>query len=332
MKIAVAGSGGWGTALALTLHDNGHEVTLISYSQQESESLRRTLLNPFLPGVALPVDINYTWEPSAASESELVVIVPPSFAVRGTAQSLAPYLRDDVLLVSATKGIEADTGKRMSEIIEEVTGKPAVVLSGPSHAEEVSRRIPTGLVAACRDEALAQQVQDVFMSERLRVYTSDDPLGVELAAAMKNVIALCAGISDGMGYGDNSKALLMTRGLTEVARLGMALGSRKDTFAGLAGVGDLIVTCTSMHSRNRRAGILIGKGVEVQAAMREVGAVVEGYYAARSAKLLADRMQVSMPITEEAYQVLYCGKMPRQALTDLMSRKKGHEIEDSGWT
>ena len=292
MEIAVVGSGGWGTAISMLLHRNRHEVTLISYSKEESDNLAATLENPFLPGVKLPADLHYTSDPAAVSKASLIVIVPPSFAVRTTVKGIAPYLRPDAVLVSATKGIEADTGMRMSEIVHEVTGKRVVVLSGPSHAEEVSREVPTGVVAACEDQLLAEIVQEVFMNDRFRVYTSSDPVGVELGAAMKNVIALCAGVCDGLGYGDNTKALLMTRGLTEVARLGMKLGSRTDTFAGLTGIGDLIVTCTSMHSRNRRAGILIGEGMTVQEAMKEVGAVVEGYYATQAVKLLADRLGV----------------------------------------
>ncbi len=332
MEIAVVGSGGWGTAISMLLHENRHEVTLISWTKEESDNLAATLENPFLPGVKLPEDINYTADPKAVASCSLVVVVPPSFAIRSTAERIAPYLRPDVILVSATKGIEADTGKRMSEIVGEVTGKKVVVLSGPSHAEEVSRKVPTGVVAACEDRLLAEIVQEVFMNQHFRVYTSSDPLGVELGAAMKNVIALCAGVCDGMGYGDNTKALLMTRGLTEVARLGMKLGSRKDTFAGLTGIGDLIVTCTSMHSRNRRAGILIGNGMTVDEAMKEVGAVVEGYYAAKAVKLLADRTGVDMPITQVAYAVLYEGATVGSAMSSLMTRKKSKEIEDAGWS
>ena len=332
MEIAVVGSGGWGTALSLLLHENRHEVTLISHSPEESRELSAKLENPFLPGVKLPGDIRYTADPAAVRDCSLVVVVPPSFAIRSTVEKIAPFLRPDVILVSATKGIEADSGKRMSEIVSEITGKKTVVLSGPSHAEEVSRGVPTGVVAACEDRLLAEIVQEVFMNDRFRVYTSSDPLGVELGAAMKNVIALCAGVCDGMGYGDNTKALLMTRGLTELARLGMKLGSRKDTFAGLTGIGDLIVTCTSMHSRNRRAGILIGNGMTPEEAMKEVGAVVEGYYAAKAVKLLADRTGVDMPITQVAYSVLYQGETVGAALASLMTRKKGKEIEDAGWS
>lgn len=332
MQIAVVGSGGWGTAIAMLLHENRHEITLISYSKEESERLASTLENPYLPGLALPEDICYTADPAAVAECTVVVVVPPSFAIRSTAEKIAPYLRQDVVMVSATKGIEPETGKRMSEIVEEVTGKKVVVLSGPSHAEEVSRGVPTGVVAACSDRLLAEIVQEVFMNDHFRVYTASDPVGVELGAAMKNVIALCAGVCDGLGYGDNTKALLMTRGLTEVARLGMRLGSRTETFAGLTGIGDLIVTCTSMHSRNRRAGILIGQGKTVDEAMKEVGAVVEGYYATRAVKLLADRIGVEMPITQAAYRVLYEDAPVGSALTGLMTRKKGCEIEDAGWS
>jgi glycerol-3-phosphate dehydrogenase (NAD(P)+) len=205
------------------------------------------------------------------------------------------------------------------------------VLSGPSHAEEVARRIPTGCVAACTDRTMAQFVQNAFMNERFRVYCSPDAVGVELGAALKNVIALCAGVCDGMGLGDNTKALMMTRGMTEMARLGVALGGRAETFAGLSGMGDLIVTCTSMHSRNRRAGILIGKGYNAQDAMKEVGAVVEGYYATASAVELAAKVGVEMPLATEAYAVLYEGKDPHQVLGALMTREKKFEIEDAGW-
>lgn len=331
MKIAVVGSGGWGTALALLLKENEHEVTLWSYSETESKNLRDTLENPFLKGVPLPDSIVYTSDPKCVAGKDMVVMATPSFAVRNTAKLVAPYLDKNVTLVSVTKGIEKDTGKRMSQIVAEETGKEVAVLSGPSHAEEVGRRIPTGVVAACEDPAMSHLVQDTFMNHRFRVYTSPDVVGVELSAALKNVIALCAGICDGMNYGDNTKALLMTRGLTEIARLGMALGSRHETFAGLAGVGDLIVTCTSMHSRNHRAGILIGQGKDVQTAMKEVGAVVEGYYAAQSAKMLAEQVHVEMPITEAAYSVLYEGTDVTEAIHKLLSRHKTHEIEDAGW-
>lgn len=331
MRIMVAGSGGWGTALALLLLKNGHEVTLWSYCREESERLAQTLENPFLPGVALPKELCFTSDAAQAREQEMVVFATPSFAVRSTAKTFAPHLPEKVILVSVTKGIEDGTGCRMSELIAQETGKTVVALSGPSHAEEVSRGIPTGIVAACADQHLAEQVQAAFMCERLRVYTCPDIVGVELGAAHKNVIALCAGVCDGMGYGDNTKALLMTRGLAEVARLGMALGAKRETFAGLAGVGDLIVTCTSMHSRNRRAGILIGQGHGAQEAMQEVGAVVEGYYAAKAAHMLAQKHGVEMPITEAAYRVLYENCDPREEIDRLMLRQKTSEVEGAEW-
>ncbi len=331
MKILIAGSGGWGTALALALLQNGHQVTLWSYCKEESERLAATYENPFLPGVALPRELRFTHETEQARGKDMVVFATPSFAVRSTAKTFAPYLEEDTVLVSVTKGIETDSGARMTELISQETGKKVVALSGPSHAEEVSRGIPTGVVAACEDKALAERVQAAFMGEHLRVYTCPDAVGVELGAAHKNVIALCAGVCDGMGYGDNTKALLMTRGLAEVARLGMALGASRETFAGLAGVGDLIVTCTSMHSRNRRAGILIGQGLEVEAAMKQVGAVVEGYYATEAAWQLAKKLGVEMPITQAAYSVLYEGADPRKAINSLMQRQKTSEVEGAEW-
>ena len=332
MEIAVIGSSAWGTALACLLLRNGHSVTLWSYTQEESERLAATRENPFLPGVILPEGIRFTWDLACAEGKPLVVLATPSYAVRQTARNLKPHLQKDAIVVSVTKGVEAETGLRMSQIIESETGATVAVLSGPSHAEEVGRMIPTGVVVAARDAETAEKVQDVFMSECFRVYTSPDLVGIELGAALKNVIALCAGVCDGLGLGDNTKALLMTRGLSEMARLGIALGGKKETFAGLAGVGDLIVTCTSMHSRNRRAGILIGNGMSPDAAMKEVGAVVEGYYATKAVKLLADRIGVDMPITQAAYRVLYEGAPVGSALGSLMTRKKGREIEDAGWT
>ncbi len=331
MNILVAGSGGWGTALAMVLLKNGHDVTLWSYCQEESDALAATKQNPFLPNVEIPSGMRFTADCACAKQMDMVVFATPSFAVRSTARSFAPYLKDGVILVSVTKGIEDATGYRMSELIAQETGKKVVALSGPSHAEEVARGIPTGVVVACDDKELAERVQSIFVCERLRVYTCPDAIGVELGAAHKNVIALCAGVCDGMGYGDNTKALLMTRGLAELARLGMALGAKRETFAGLAGVGDLIVTCTSMHSRNRRAGILIGQGKSVDEAMKEVGAVVEGYYAAKSAWLLAQKAGVEMPITQAAYEVLYCGKDPIYELNRLMMRQSVSEVEGAAW-
>ena len=331
MKIAVLGSGGWGTALALVLLENGHDVTLWSYTEEESAVLRQTGENPMLKGVALPKELKLTSDLACVKGCGAVVLATPSFAVRTTAKAAAPLLEPGAVLVSVSKGIEKDTSLTLTDAIEQEVGDahPIVALSGPSHAEEVGRHIPTVVVSASKDRSAAEQVQDLFMNERFRVYASDDVVGMELGAALKNVIALCAGISDGMGYGDNTKAALMTRGLTEIARLGVAMGGRRETFAGLSGVGDLIVTCTSMHSRNRRCGILIGKGTPTQQAVKEIGAVVEGYYAAANARTLARKVGVEMPITEAAYQVLYEGKDPRQVIVDLMTRERKHELEDS---
>ena len=331
MKISVMGSGGWGTALALVLLENGHDVTLWSYTEAECAVLKEQRENPMLKGVPLPEDLKLTSDSSCVKGCGVVVLATPSFAVRATARALAPLLEPGTVLVSVSKGIEKDTSLTLTEAIAQEVGErcPIVALSGPSHAEEVARQIPTAVVSASKDRSAAELVQDLFMNERFRVYASDDVVGVELGAALKNVIALCAGVCDGMGYGDNTKAALMTRGLTEIARLGVAMGGRRETFAGLTGVGDLIVTCTSMHSRNRRCGILIGKGVPAQQAVQEIGAVVEGYYAAATARALARKVGVEMPITEAAYQVLYCGKDPQSVIVELMTRERKHELEDS---
>ena len=333
MKITVLGSGGWGTALALVLLENGHEVTLWSYTEAESAVLRQTGENPMLKGVSLPEALELTTDMNVVKDCEVIVLATPSFAVRSTAAKLKELVKPGAVLVTVSKGIEKDTSLRLSQVVEEETAGrcPVVVLSGPSHAEEVGRHVPTTVVSASRNRKAAEMVQDLFMNERFRVYASDDVVGVELGAALKNVIALCAGVCDGMGFGDNTKAALMTRGLTEMARLGVALGGRKETFAGLSGVGDLIVTCTSMHSRNRRAGILIGQGKDVQEAMKEVGAVVEGYYAAKSAYELGKQEGIDMPITEAAYKVLYEGADVKEAVKGLLSRQRKAESEDAGW-
>lgn len=334
MKITVLGSGGWGTALALLLLENGHEVTLWSYTEEESRVLRETRENPMLKGVPLPETMGLTTDMGAVKGCGAVVMATPSFAVRATAAKLKQLADPGTIVISVSKGIEKDTSLRLSQVIEEeLQGHcPVVVLSGPSHAEEVGRHVPTGVVAASEDLELARQVQDLFMNPRFRVYTSTDKVGTELCAALKNIIALCAGCCDGMGCGDNTKALLMTRGLAEMARLGVALGGKQETFAGLAGVGDLIVTCCSMHSRNRRCGILIGKGVEPKKAVKEIGAVVEGYYAAVTARTLAQKVGIEMPIAQAAYEVLYEGRDVHAVVTELMSRAKRSETEESSWT
>ena len=331
MKITVLGSGAWGTALAMLLLENGNDVTLWSYTEEESRVLRETHENPMLKGVRLPPELKYSTDMACVKGCGLVVMATPSFAVRSTAAKLKQLADPGTILVSVSKGIEKDSSLRLSQVIEEeLQGHcPVVVLSGPSHAEEVGRRIPTGVVAAADDLAIAEKVQDLFMNQRFRVYTSDDKVGTEICAALKNIIALCAGCCDGMGYGDNTKALLMTRGLAEMVRLGVALGGKKETFTGLAGMGDLIVTCCSMHSRNRRCGILIGQGKPVQEAIKEVGAVVEGYYAAANARTLAQKAGVEMPIAQAAYEVLYEGRDVHTVITDLMGRAKRSEHDES---
>ena len=331
MKAAVVGSGAWGTALAIQLCKNGHDVTMWTFEKDLIPQMVNDRHNIRLPGAALPEGLKISGDYACVEGCKLVVMATPSFPIRSVCRGVAPYLDRDAVMVSVTKGIENETLMRMSEVVAQETGKEVVVLSGPSHAEEVSQGVPTGLVAACQNQELAEFVQDAFMADTLRVYTSPDAIGAELGGALKNVIALCAGITDGLGFGDNTKAMLMTRGLTETARLGVAMGAHKDSFAGLAGVGDLIVTCTSMHSRNRRAGILIGQGKSTQDAMKEVGAVVEGYYAAKSAYDLGKAKGIEMPITEAAYRVLYENVPVREAVQLLLTRQKKAETEDAGW-
>ncbi len=331
MKVAVVGSGAWGTALAIRLCKNGHEVTMWTFETELIGQMRNQRSNPRLPGVVLPQTLQISGDYQCVSGCKLVVMASPSFPIRGVCRGVAPYLDEDAVLVSVTKGIEPGTLLRMSQVVAQETCRPVVVLTGPSHAEEVAQDMPTGCLSACENKALAEFVQDAFMSEAFRVYTSPDAVGAELGAALKNVIALCAGVTDGLGCGDNTKAMLMTRGLTEMARLGISMGASKDTFAGLAGVGDLIVTCTSVHSRNRRAGILIGQGKTPEEAMKEVGAVVEGYYAAASAYELCQKQGVEMPIITAAYQCLYEGLSAADAVRGLLGRQKRSEQEDAGW-
>ncbi len=331
MKAAVVGSGAWGTALAIRLCKNGHDVTMWTYEKDLIPEMNLSRRNPRLPVAVLPEALKISGDYSCVKDCKLVVMASPSFPARSVCRGAAPYIDEDAVVVSVTKGLEAGTHLRMSEVVAQETGRDVVALTGPSHAEEVAIDVPTGLLSASFDQKKAEFVQDAFMSDTLRVYTSPDPVGAELGAALKNVIALCAGITDGLGFGDNTKAMLMTRGLTETARLGIALGAQKDTFAGLAGVGDLIVTCTSMHSRNRRAGILIGQGKDAQTAMKEVGAVVEGYYAAKSAYELGKAKGIDMPITEAAYKVLYEGADVKEAVQTLLTRQRKAESEDAGW-
>ena len=333
MKAVVLGSGGWGTALSQVLCDNGHETYLWSHNPAKAEEMAKTRENPLLKGVILPESLHITSDLSCLKGADLVVSASPSFAVRETGRKMAPYLRPETILTSVSKGIERDTNLRMSEVLQEETHHicKVVALSGPSHAEEVGIRMPTGCVSACPDRTAARFVQDAFMNDYFRIYTSYDIIGVELAAALKNVVALSCGICTGLGFQDNTRALLMTRAMAEITRLGERMGGTRRTFGGLAGMGDLIVTCTSMHSRNNRAGILIGQGRTPQQAMEEVGAVVEGYYAAESIHQLAEREGVDMPICRCAYEVLYHGKQVRDVVTELMTRAKKDELLETTW-
>lgn len=333
MKAVVIGSGGWGTALAMVLCDNGHDTTLWSHNAEKAAAMAQTRENPLLKGVHLPDSLHITSELNCLEEADLVVSAPPSFAVRETGRKMAPYLRPDTVLVTVSKGIERDTNLRLSQVLQEETHYlcKVVALSGPSHAEEVAIRMPTGCVAASPDREAARFVQDAFMNAYFRIYTSYDIIGVELAAALKNVVALSCGICAGLGYQDNTKALLMTRAMAELTRLGERLGGTRRTFGGLAGMGDLIVTCTSMHSRNNRAGMLIGQGKTVQEAMDEMGAVVEGYYAAESIHQLAEREDIEMPLCNAIYEVLYQGKDVREVVGELMNRAKKDELLETTW-
>ncbi len=330
MKISVIGSGGWGTAAALLLCRNGHSVCLWSYLDEERARLERDRENKeFLPGVPFgDADITFTSDIDfAAQYGEVLVSVVPSKAVRATAKKLSRK-GNGKTVVNLSKGFDEETGCRLSEVFEqEMPGSTIAVMSGPSHAEEVARGIPTTNVIACKSAEVAEKLQSIFMSDTFRVYTNADICGVEFGGALKNVIALCAGITDGLGYGDNTKAALMTRGLHEIARLGVKLGAHEKTFSGLSGVGDLIVTCTSMHSRNRRAGILIGKGKSLDEALKEVHMTVEGVYATRAAYALSQKYNVEMPITEAAYNVLFNGTDPRTAVNMLMTRGRKSEAD-----
>ena len=326
--IAVIGSGSWGTAISVLLSGLGHQITLWSWQKAESDRLAHDRENKeFLPGIPLGDRIAYTDDISCVRGKDLVVLVPPSKSMRVTARAMAPYVEDGTVVVILSKGLEEGSHKTLSQVAsEELPGARIVVMSGPSHAEEVARGIPTANVAASDDEAAAKFVQDICMCPNFRIYTSRDMLGVQLGGALKNVIALCAGIVDGIGFGDNTKAALMTRGIKEIARLGEKMGADVETFYGLSGIGDLIVTCTSMHSRNRRAGILIGQGVPLSETLERVHMVVEGVQSAGSAYALSKEYGVEMPIVAQANAVLYGGKNPKQALVDLMMRDKKEEI------
>jgi glycerol-3-phosphate dehydrogenase (NAD(P)+) len=330
-KIAVIGAGSWGTALAVSLSGNGHIIKIWDVNAEHLKELEEKRENvKYLPEVKLPeqVQIAYTIE-EALKGADVVLFSAPAQHFRSALENAIPFLQPEMVIVNVAKGIEQKNLKRLSEIAnEKLPNSRYVVLSGPSHAEEVGRGMPTTLVAASEEIELAEYIQDVFMTDSLRVYTNSDVTGVELGGALKNIIALGAGISDGMGYGDNAKAALMTRGITEIARLGVKLGANLGTFSGLTGIGDLIVTCTSMHSRNRRCGIMIGEGMEPAEATKKVGMVVEGIYTTEAAYQLAQKEGVEMPITEQIYHVINGGSDAREAVKSLMTRQKKHETEE----
>ena len=333
-KISVLGAGSWGTALSILLSNNGHEVRLWSRFQEEVDALRETReLTSKLPGVQIPEDIDITADLKDCIETaEVLVLAVPSPYIRSTSKLMAPDVKKGQIIVNVAKGIEENTLMTMTDIIsEEIPAAAVYVLSGPSHAEEVGRGIPTTCVISGPERETAEYLQGIFMSPVFRVYTTPDMLGVELGGSLKNVIALAAGTADGLGYGDNTKAALITRGIAEIARLGTKMGARMETFGGLTGIGDLIVTCASVHSRNRKAGYLIGQGYTMQQAMDEVKMVVEGVYSAQAAKSLAEKYGVEMPIIMEVNEVLFENKPAADAVRDLMLRDKKVETPMLPW-
>ncbi len=325
-KIVVLGPGGWGTALAVLFCNNGHAVTVWGKFPEEIQKLAQTRTNPLLPNVTIPDAVELTTDIACAKDCEIAIIATPSFAVRETAHRLQGILKQDTVVVSVAKGFEKETLKTFSSVIaEELPENNIVALSGPSHAEEVAVGVPTSIVAAGKDMAAAEYVQKTLTCDSFRIYTNADVIGVETGAALKNIIAMAAGICDGLGLGDNTIAALVTRGMNEISRLGVKLGAKQKTFAGLSGIGDLIVTCTSRHSRNRRFGKALGEGMSVEAALEAVGMTVESYYATASAKKLAEQYGVEMPIVNECYRILYENGNPRDAIHRLMNRKMKHE-------
>lgn len=330
-KIAVLGTGSWGTALSIILANKGHIVNLWGRNHDHVESLKCTRNNAkYLPGAKLSENVNmYTDIIKCIKECSVIVLAVSSQGIRETMERIKEHVNKKQIFVNVAKGIENNTLLRISEIINSYfPDNHYVALSGPSHAEEVCKGIPTTIVSASKSRYAAEFIQDVFITSSLRVYTNPDVIGVELGGALKNVIALGAGISDGLGYGDNAKAALMTRGMREIARLGEAMGGNISTFAGLTGIGDLIVTCTSMHSRNRRCGIALGKGQTLDEAVSSIGMVVEGVYTTKAACGLSREYNIEMPITNEIYKILYEGRSAKEAVSNLMLRSKTHEIEE----
>ncbi|MBS1904051.1 MAG: NAD(P)-dependent glycerol-3-phosphate dehydrogenase [Bacteroidetes bacterium] len=331
MNITVIGSGGWGTALAICAAERGHRVTLWSRRSEQAHALAATRTNDaYLPGITIPLQIEITSDPTVLSDAELYILAVPSQSMREVATTLRPHLNANAIFVSASKGIERHTLRRMTEVLADTLAlnpSQLVCLSGPSHAEEVARKIPTVLVAASYSHDTARLVQDALVLPYLRVYSSNDVVGVELAGALKNVIAICAGILDGEGYGDNTVAALVTRGLAEMRRLGIALGAEEPTFSGIAGLGDLVVTCLSKHSRNRRVGIALGRGKTLTEILDSMTMVAEGVWTTESAQELASKHNIEMPIVEETYKILFENKDHRQATEELMRR----QTKDERW-
>lgn len=324
-NIGIIGAGSWGIALASLLHKNGHKITVWSILEEEIRMLcEEHEHKEKLPGVKLPEDMIFTTNlEQSVTDMDVIVLAVPSPFIRKTAHSMKPFVKDNQIIVNVAKGLEESTLMTLSQVIEEELPQASVaVLSGPSHAEEVGKGIPTTIVVGAQKKKIAEYLQNIFMNEVFRVYISPDVLGMELGAALKNVVALAAGIADGLGYGDNTKAALITRGITEIARLGTAMGGRFETFCGLTGIGDLIVTCASMHSRNRRAGILIGQGYSMEQAMAEVKMVVEGVYSAKAAIKLAQKYDVQLPIIEQVNKILFEGLPADEAVKVLMIRDK----------
>ena len=333
-RIGILGAGSWGTALAILLHDNGHDVTVWSIHEEEVETLNTTRRHERkLPGVEIPEGIVFTTDmKETMSDKDVCVLAVPSPFIRSTCQKMKQYVRAGQIIVNVAKGIEENTLYTLTDIIEEeLPYADACVLSGPSHAEEVSRRLPTTCVVSSRTRKTAEYLRSVFVSPVFRVYISPDMLGIELGGALKNVIALAAGTADGLGYGDNTKAALITRGIAEIARLGIKMGGKPETFYGLTGIGDLIVTCASMHSRNRKAGYLMGQGYTMEEAMKEEQMVVEGVYSAKAALELSRKYQVEMPIVEQVNKVLFENKNAEEAVKELMLRDKKIESDDTQW-
>ena len=331
-KISVIGSGGWGIALTILLHKNGHDLTIWSFDKKEAEELKTTRENKTkLPNILLPEDIKVTDDlKEAVNDKDILILAVPSKAIRSVSKSLKNIIKDNQIVVNVAKGLEEDTLETMTDIIEEeLKGKKTqvAVLSGPSHAEEVGKGIPTTCVVSAHNKELTLYLQNIFMNPSFRVYTSPDMLGIEIGGALKNVIALAAGIADGLNYGDNTKAALITRGIKEIASLGVAMGGEQSTFYGLTGLGDLIVTCASMHSRNRRAGILLGQGKTLDEAIKEVNMVVEGVYSAKSALMAAKKYNIEIPIIEQVNAVLFENKNAAEAVNELMIRDKKLEIQ-----